>query len=141
MNNIEKFKAITKEMADLYEKKNNDYGNSFDQSCDKHGLIAAIVRMEDKLNRAASLIDKDTMVKSESIKDTLTDLANYAIMSRMWLEGKEGDGNQEPEISENICTRCIYGRIEGNVAYCNKFHNRTHDMKKCYNFIEQHDAE
>lgn len=89
-NNIEKFKSITKEMAELYERKNNDYGNSFDESCDKYGLMAAVVRMEDKLNRAATLIEKDTMVKSESIKDTLTDLANYAIMARMWLEGKEG---------------------------------------------------
>lgn len=90
-NNIERFKAITKEMAELYERKNNDYGDSFGQSCNKHGLIAAVVRMEDKLNRAATLINKDTMVKSESIKDTLTDLANYAIMARMWLEWREGE--------------------------------------------------
>lgn len=89
-NNIERFKSITKEMAELYERKNNDYGDSFGQSCNKHGLIAAVVRMEDKLNRATTLINKDTMVKSESIKDTLTDLANYAIMARMWLEWREG---------------------------------------------------
>lgn len=89
MTNIERFRVIVDEMAKLYERKNHDYGNSFDQSCDKHGLIAAIVRMEDKLNRASNLVENDAMV-CESIKDTLTDLANYAIMARMWLEGKEG---------------------------------------------------
>ena len=88
MTNVEKFRAILEEMAELYERKNHDYGNSFDESCDKHGLIAAVVRMEDKLNRVANLIEKDAMV-CESFKDTLTDLANYAIMARMWLEGKE----------------------------------------------------
>ncbi|MCQ2348948.1 MAG: DUF1599 domain-containing protein [Paludibacteraceae bacterium] len=89
MEKVERFKKITSEMLEIFEKKNHDYGNSFDLSCDKHGLIAAIVRMEDKLNRASTLIEKDTRVTRESIKDTLTDLANYAILSRMWLEEKD----------------------------------------------------
>lgn len=109
-NNIEKFKSITREMAELYERKNHDYGNSFDESCNKHGLIAAVVRMEDKLNRAATLINKDTMVKSESIKDTLTDLANYAIMARMWLEGKEDSEDFRTEI-DNYSTEIVGGGV------------------------------
>lgn len=84
-----RFKAITDEMADTYDRKNHDYGNSFDQSLDKYGLVAALVRMGDKLNRLDSLKDKGGKV-NESITDTLTDLANYAIMTRMWLEGRDG---------------------------------------------------
>lgn len=118
-NNIERFKAITKEMAELYERKNNDYGDSFGQSCNKHGLIAAVVRMEDKLNRAATLISKNMLVKSESIKDTLTDLANYAIMARMWLEGKEGvakpcDESQGTGAADAEPCRVTSGRVLDN---------------------------
>ena len=82
------FTIITDKMHDTYMKKNHDYGNSFDLSLDKYGLIASIVRMEDKINRLNSLKDKNAMVSDESIKDTLLDLANYAIMTCMYLENK-----------------------------------------------------
>ena len=80
------FRDITEKMAEIYEAKNHDYGNSFGQSLDKYGLIAAIVRMEDKMNRLSTLCAKNSLVSVESIIDTLTDLANYAVMTRMWLE-------------------------------------------------------
>lgn len=87
-NNIEKFKSITDNMLELYKKKNHDYGNSFDISLDKFGLIASVVRLGDKMNRIESLIQKDNKVKDESIKDTITDMANYCIMTLMWLNEK-----------------------------------------------------
>ena len=76
---------ITANMAKTYAAKNHDYGNSFEQSLDKFGLVASIVRMGDKMNRIESLSKKEAEVKDESIKDTLLDLANYAIMTVMWL--------------------------------------------------------
>lgn len=88
MTNIEHFKAITEQMAQIYEKKNHDYGDSFTQSLNKFGIVAAIVRMEDKRNRLESLIDKKQMVNDESIIDTLTDLANYSIMTAAWVYEK-----------------------------------------------------
>lgn len=45
--------------------------------------------MGDKMNRLESLVNKKAMVKNESIKDTLLDLANYAIMTVMWLDKNE----------------------------------------------------
>lgn len=81
----DKFTKVTSMMHDIYVRKNHDYGNSFDNSLDKHGIIAAIVRMEDKLNRLNSLKDKDAKVE-ESINDTLLDLANYAIMTYMYYK-------------------------------------------------------
>lgn len=88
-NVVSAFKEITEHMADTYERKNHDYGNSFDKSLDEFGLIAAVVRMEDKMNRIKSLIKKEAKVKDESIKDTLLDLANYSIMTYMWLNNQK----------------------------------------------------
>ncbi len=82
------FDAITDELKDTYIKKNHDYGNSFDKSIDKFGLTAAVVRMNDKMERLNSLLNKDAKV-DESIRDTVMDLANYCIMTAMYLDNKE----------------------------------------------------
>lgn len=75
-----------KELQEIFVKKNTDYGNSFEESLNKHGLIAAIVRMEDKMSRLNTLSKNDALVKDESIIDTLKDLSNYALMTAVWLE-------------------------------------------------------
>ena len=85
---FEAFDAITDELKDTYIKKNHDYGNSFDKSIDKFGLTAAVVRMSDKMERLNSLLNKDAKV-DESIRDTVMDLANYCIMTAMYLDNKE----------------------------------------------------
>ena len=89
-DNVQSFMDITTNMAKTYAAKNHDYGNSFEQSCNKFGIIASVVRLGDKMNRIESLAIKKAEVKDESIKDTLLDLANYAIMTVMWL-------NQQPK--------------------------------------------
>lgn len=88
-SSVDSFMDITTNMAKVYAAKNHDYGNSFDCSLDKFGLIAGLVRMGDKMNRLESLINKKAMVKDESIRDTLLDLASYCIMTVMWLNKKE----------------------------------------------------
>lgn len=88
-DNVEQFMSITQDMTKTYAAKNHDYGNSFEQSCNKFGIIAAVVRMGDKMNRLESLAVKRAEVKDESIKDTLLDLANYSIMTVMWLDGEK----------------------------------------------------
>lgn len=113
MTNVEKFKAILEEMAKTYERKNHDYGNSFDDSLDKHGLTAAVVRMEDKLNRLNSLKYKAANVCDESLMDTLTDLANYAVMTRKWLEGREG--KQQPSANAEGTAAGPGGETSGRV--------------------------
>lgn len=87
MKNLSKFETITSELYDTYKKKNSDYGNSFDKSLDEWGLQAAAFRMDDKMNRFKSLVKNSSFkVKDESIMDTLKDLANYCIMTVMYLE-------------------------------------------------------
>ena len=87
LNNVQIHAKICQELTETYKKKNADYGNSFENSLDKHGLIAGIVRMDDKMSRLISLNSKnEQLVLDESMRDTLMDLANYAIMSVMWLD-------------------------------------------------------
>ena len=87
--NVKKFNEIVCKMADTYEKKNADYGDSFGQTCDEFGIIAAIVRMNDKMNRIKQLSKKNALITDESIKDTILDLANYAVMTLMWVNSKD----------------------------------------------------
>ena len=85
-----KFKDITEEMNALYERKNHDYGNSFSETFRKLGIIRAATRMLDKMNRIVSLVTKDQQkVNDESIRDTLIDIANYAVMTIMEIDKKK----------------------------------------------------
>lgn len=86
---------ICNELNELYVKKNTAYGDSFGKTVQKKGLAPAITRMEDKLNRIDALSSGAiNAVTDENIVDTLKDLANYAIMSIIELEIKQGgDGN------------------------------------------------
>lgn len=89
---VKRFREITDNMADLYERKNKDYGDSFSNSLDEFGVIAGVVRLSDKMNRIKALTKNgEQLVLDESIKDTLQDLANYSIMTLMWLEGRENE--------------------------------------------------
>ena len=89
--NYDTMKALFDQLLKTFVNKNHDYGNSFEQSLEKHGLLAGVVRMEDKMNRLSFLVSSDTdpKVLSESIPDTLMDLANYATMAAAWLKNNE----------------------------------------------------
>lgn len=82
-------------------KKNSDYGNSFEESLDKHGIVASVARMGDKMNRLESLTDdsKTQQVGSESLLDTLEDLSNYAAMTACWLKGVRAEDGEEEEVT------------------------------------------
>lgn len=87
---VNAFEDITIAMRNLYEKKNMDYSDSFAKSFQEWGLPMACIRLDDKLNRLKSFAKKqDMQVTDETVIDTLTDLANYAIMTIMELKEKE----------------------------------------------------
>jgi len=80
MNKTEKHKEICRELNEIYAAKNDDYGDSFAETRVKYP-DAIVIRLTDKVNRLGHLIDgADPKVPSESITDTLMDIANYAIM-------------------------------------------------------------
>ena len=88
------------ELLQTFVDKNADYGNSFESSLEEYGLIAALIRMEDKMGRLRTLIKSFMInylldnksdiakVKDESISDTLRDLSNYALMASVWFDNK-----------------------------------------------------
>lgn len=82
-----KFEKIGKEIVDLLEKKNADYG---DMNLCRHGLKGIIVRIDDKTARIDNLIKKDNITEvNESIEDTLKDIAGYCINAIRLLRDKK----------------------------------------------------
>lgn len=89
MDNVQYHEKLCKELNDLYAKKNRDYGNSFHDTYLEEGLAMSRIRLSDKLARfkkLSHLCDYEGAVEDESIRDTLIDLANYALMTVMELD-------------------------------------------------------
>lgn len=79
---VKEFRKIVKEMANLYEQKNSNYGNSFSKLYQELGAISGLVPLHNKLTRLTTLIKGGAEKnKFESIEDTLKDLACYAVMN------------------------------------------------------------
>ena len=93
MTQVEQHMQICDELNALYAKKNQDYGDSFHRSFEKYGMVMPLIRLGDKMNRLESLaLSGEQQVKDESMADTLNDIANYAIMTRMELEAMQDGG-------------------------------------------------
>lgn len=76
---------------DTYRKKNADYGNAFEKSMDEDGLLVAKIRIGDKIRRINSLIKNngEGQVKDEKLEDTYLDLANYCVMTILWIRKQQ----------------------------------------------------
>lgn len=83
------FRAITNKMCNTFEAKNTDYGNSFHKLFEECGMTYAYGHLAEKLERINSIRKNKAKVKGESMKDSLYDLANYAILTIMELEKTE----------------------------------------------------
>jgi len=90
------------ELLQTFVDKNADYGNSFESSLEEYGLIAALIRMEDKMGRLRTLIKSEAKVKDESISDTLRDLSNYALMASVWFDNKDDNRTTAQKVSDTI---------------------------------------
>lgn len=78
---------LCKEIHDLYVRKNRDYGDSFHQTFVEEGMAMPRIRLGDKFGRFKTLTQTNVQhVKDESIRDTLMDLANYALMTVVELD-------------------------------------------------------
>lgn len=86
MNKYEKHKQICNKLNEVYKAKNHDYGDSFGETFEKLGIISAVTRITDKVNRLQTLCKKESKVEDETILDTLYDLANYSIMTIIEVE-------------------------------------------------------
>lgn len=93
--NEQDVRNILQKMGDIFAVKNEKYGNSFEVSVDKYGMIAALTRISDKFNRIENLIlTCDNGTDDEAITDTLIDMANYCVMTAVYMKnaGGKGDG-------------------------------------------------
>lgn len=105
------------ELLQTFVDKNADYGNSFESSLEEYGLIAALIRMDDKMGRLRTLIKSSFIneildnesdgarVKDESISDTLRDLSNYALMASVWFDHKDDDDRPASERVDELLKR------------------------------------
>lgn len=95
------FREIVNEMADLYEKKNANYGDSFGQLFDALGPISGLVPLHNKLDRATSLI-KGNKNNFESLEDTFKDLACYAIMNLIEMKMRNQKIGEQGELTTAV---------------------------------------
>lgn len=106
MDRVSQYKTVQNEAIALFKNKNQDYGDSFAN----YGPIGVIVRIGDKINRLSSITKSSvSLVKTESIRDTLIDLHNYAAMAIMLMD-EEKVTQQKPKkyddtfINNNLLT-------------------------------------
>lgn len=86
---------ICRGLHDLYKKKNADYGNSFADIFAEVGMAYAYGHLAEKLRRIHSLMMQPANVNGESMRDSLVDLANYAILTIVELDAqKEQEAEQ-----------------------------------------------
>jgi hypothetical protein len=87
----------TKEDLALVTTKSKDYADhdnpfkNFELSSQISGVPVAqgiMVRLADKMVRAANLLTRENVVKDEKIDDTLRDMRNYSNILSVYLENK-----------------------------------------------------
>lgn len=84
------FESVLDEMKELHAKKDKDYGSAFHKSFEEFGATAGVVRLNDKMERAKSLVKNGKAeVKDDSLLDSLKDLGCYAVMLYVELKNKE----------------------------------------------------
>jgi len=77
-------KRTALQVAEIVIAKQHDYGHDNILAFKEQGLV---VRLWDKINRLKNLVWKNNDPKNESIEDTFTDIAGYAIIGLMLAEG------------------------------------------------------
>ena len=135
MDNVKQHESLLRQIHDTYIKKNHDYGDSFSRSYKKYGLVAAMVRMEDKWNRLDNMASgAEQKVADETIRDTLLDLAGYCIMTIMELDKQKNIENQKA-FEEQV--RNIYASCNVITGVLSEEDNSSDDVEK----VVLHDEE
>lgn len=80
------FSDILKEMQELYDRKNHDYGNSFSETIQEFGFTPAVARINDKLKRVKQIVKGEQPQVRESMRDSLIDIANYCVLTIIELD-------------------------------------------------------
>ena len=86
--NKERFHDMVKEMVEIHDRKNRDYAGEEYLSnfvmCEWKGCL---IRLTGKMSRLMDIAKTDEIsVEDETVNDTLTDLAIYALITRILYE-------------------------------------------------------
>ena len=120
-NKVDAHKKLCNQLTDTYVRKNHDYGDAFGKSIEEHGLIAGVVRMEDKFNRLKNIIKtNEVLVGDEKLEDTLLDLANYTIMMVIELQCPESPGEFEHDRWNELFKKERNRRLSENTTSYNE---------------------
>lgn len=95
-----RFHAVLKELGDLHDKKQQDYGTDADpfanvRASEEWGIaawIGTLVRATDKLRRLQKFA-REGRLANEAVEDSFRDLAVYAVIGLVLYE----EGREEPE--------------------------------------------
>lgn len=77
-------KDIAMQISEVVISKQRDYGSN---NILKFGEKGVIVRLSDKIERAKNLLWDNNKPNNESIEDTFIDIAGYAIIQLMLIDG------------------------------------------------------
>lgn len=103
------FNSLLNDMGNIMQAKNQDYSGSAEDPFTNFNMIelvtkgeisraqGCLVRMTDKLSRTHRLLTREAAVKTETIEDTLIDLANYSLLLILMLR----DTNAKGKITQN----------------------------------------
>jgi hypothetical protein len=75
------------EVTNILIKKQADYGPHNIGRAPGGALNGLIVRIHDKISRIMNLTSNDVDPQNESLRDSYVDLANYALIALMVLDG------------------------------------------------------
>lgn len=107
-----RFLDILDEIKALHEKKSFDYGTDRDALANMRASTAwgvpawvgTMIRANDKIIRLQSLINNGELA-NESARDSLIDLASYAIIALVLMEEDEEDPFCLDDLSDDACCR------------------------------------
>ena len=120
MNQSERFYQLLEDMKKTHDAKRHDYASVEDvfanfRTCEMAGIPAwkgCCVRIGDKFSRIMGFAKKEKLkVKDESIKDTLVDMANYALIALILYE--EENNEEENSYLDELEQTDNYGLIAG----------------------------
>ena len=94
-------------------EKQHDYGHDNILVFKEQGLV---VRLWDKINRLKNLVWKNTEPKNESIVDTFTDIAGYAIIGLMLAEGSFTNELADDKMDDGFITKIKLLRTIKNIS-------------------------
>lgn len=93
-----KFHALLKQIGDLHDKKQKDYGSDSDPFANVRASaefgakpwVGALIRLNDKIHRLKQFSKKGTLA-NESAEDSMLDIAVYALIALiLYREESEG---------------------------------------------------